>query len=146
MNSLVQSLAVLFTIAYALSCSTAAQTVAGGHASDVPPFVRYQGTIKNEHSLTAGTHNITFRLYQAEDSQDPLWTEIQAVTVDSSGHFTAMLGSASAEGIPIDLFASGDARWLSVQAEGGLEQTRTLLLSVPYALKASDAETIGGLP
>jgi hypothetical protein len=40
----------------------------------------------------------------------------------------------------------GDARWLGVTVNGGQEQPRVFLLSVPYALKAADAETIGGLP
>jgi hypothetical protein len=44
------------------------------------------------------------------------------------------------------LFTSGEARWLGVQAEGQGQQPRVLLLSVPYALKAADAETVGGLP
>jgi hypothetical protein len=57
-----------------------------------------------------------------------------------------MLGSTKAEGLPADLFASGEARWLGVQAAGQPEQPRVLLLSVPYALKAADAETVGGLP
>jgi hypothetical protein len=48
--------------------------------------------------------------------------------------------------LPLDLFSSGEARWLGVTVNGGLEQPRVLLLSVPYALKAADAETIGGLP
>jgi hypothetical protein len=50
------------------------------------------------------------------------------------------------DGLPLDLFSSGDARWLGVTVNGGQEQPRVLLLSVPYALKAADAETIGGLP
>jgi hypothetical protein len=48
--------------------------------------------------------------------------------------------------LPLDLFTSGEARWLGVRINGGEEQPRVLLLSVPYALKAADAETIGGLP
>jgi len=44
------------------------------------------------------------------------------------------------------LFVSGEARWLGVQVAGQPKQPRVLLLSVPYALKAADAETIGGLP
>ena len=43
-------------------------------------------------------------------------------------------------------FSNGEARWLGVQAESQPEQPRILLVSVPYALKASDAETLGGLP
>src|SRR6266853_4634554 len=44
------------------------------------------------------------------------------------------------------LFTSGDARWLGVQVENQKEQSRVLLVSVPYALKAADAETVGGKP
>ena len=48
----------------------------------------------------------------------------------------------------MELFASGESRWLGVQANvpGEREQPRVLLVSVPYALKAADAETLGGLP
>ncbi len=46
----------------------------------------------------------------------------------------------------MDLFATGEARWLEVQIAGGVPQPRVLLVSVPYALKAADAATLGGLP
>ena len=57
-----------------------------------------------------------------------------------------MLGSTTAAGLPADVFSSGDARWLGVQPAGQPEQARVMLLSVPYALKAGDAQTLGGLP
>jgi hypothetical protein len=44
------------------------------------------------------------------------------------------------------LFTSEQARWVGVQVSGQAEQPRVLLVSAPYALKAGDAETIGGLP
>jgi hypothetical protein len=44
------------------------------------------------------------------------------------------------------LFNSEQARWVGVQVQGQAEQPRVLLVSAPYALKAGDAETIGGLP
>src|SRR5690606_33026974 len=37
-------------------------------------------------------------------------------------------------------------RWLGVQPDGGVELPRVALVSVPYALKAGDADTIGGKP
>ena len=48
----------------------------------------------------------------------------------------------------MELFAAGEARWLQVTFHVPDEVTvpRVLLVSVPYALKAADAETIGGLP
>jgi hypothetical protein len=48
--------------------------------------------------------------------------------------------------LPSTLFAAGEARWLGVQMSGQAEQPRVMLLAVPYAMKAGDAETLGGLP
>ena len=75
-----------------------------------------------------------------------LWMETQNVTPDKDGRYAVMLGASTSAGLPTDLFASGEARWLGVQAQGQPEQPRVLLLSVPYALKAADAETLGGKP
>jgi hypothetical protein len=72
--------------------------------------------------------------------------ETQNVMADKTGHYTVQLGSSKSDGLPLDLFTSGEARWLGVQVSGQAEQPRVLLLSVPYALKAGDAETVGGLP
>ena len=46
----------------------------------------------------------------------------------------------------MELFATAQAQWLGVRQEGHAEQPRVMLLSVPYALKAADAETFGGKP
>ena len=72
--------------------------------------------------------------------------ETQNVQVDKAGHYTAALGSTTSQGLPATVFASGEARWLGVQVQGQDEQPRVLLMSVPYAMKALDAETIGGRP
>ena len=72
--------------------------------------------------------------------------ETQNVTADVKGNYTVRLGATPPEGLPLDLFTSGEARWLGVRINGGEEQPRVLLLSVPYALKAGDAQTLGGLP
>jgi len=78
----------------------------------------------------------------------PVWMETQNLKLDGSGHYSALLGATKADGLPMDLFTSGEARWVGVQVRGPdqAEQRRVLLLSVPYALKAGDAETVGGLP
>jgi len=59
-----------------------------------------------------------------------------------------LLGAASPNGLPLDLFTSGKALWLGVQPQiaGAGEQPRVLLIAVPYALKAADADTLGGKP
>ena len=55
---------------------------------------------------------------------------------------------ATPDGIPLHVFASAEARWLGLAwiRAGEVEGARTRLTSVPYALKALDAETLGGRP
>jgi hypothetical protein len=89
---------------------------------------------------------VTFQIYQGEQGGEPLWTETQTIAIDPSGHYKAQLGAASLNGIPLDLFANGDARWLEAQIAGQPLQPRVLLVSVPYAMKSADAGTLGGLP
>ncbi len=129
--------AALFCAVLFLGCVHAQQSVA------VPQLVKYAGTIPGTSS---GTTGVIFALYKDQTGGAPLWQEVQSVPVDSSGHYVAFLGVGSRHGLPVDLFSSGEARWLGVQAQGQAEQARVLLVSVPYAMKASDAETLGGLP
>jgi hypothetical protein len=66
--------------------------------------------------------------------------------MDADGRYSVLLGANSKNGIPAELFTSNEARWLGVQVEQEPEQPRVLLVSVPYALKAGDAESLGGKP
>ncbi len=120
------------------------------NASDttaVPRLVRFAGIIKDDSSKPlTGVAGVTFALYKDQQGGAALWIETQNVQLDSTGHYSVMLGATKADGLPADLFTSGEARWLGVQPEGQAEQPRVLLLSVPYALKAGDAATLGGLP
>jgi hypothetical protein len=113
----------------------------------VPTLVNFSGRLTDVNSkAVTGTVGVTFYLYSEQQGGSPLWIETQNVQPDKSGHYSVMLGSTSSQGLPTNLFASGEARWLGVQAEGQAEQPRVMLLAVPYALKAGDAATIGGLP
>jgi hypothetical protein len=131
------------------SVSTApASTVSAlAEGAQVPRLVRFSGTLLDERgNPRSGIAGITLLLYREQTGGAPLWIETQNVTLDAKGHYIVLLGAGKSEGLPMDLFASGEARWLGVQAEGQPEQPRALLLSVPYALKAADAETLGGRP
>jgi hypothetical protein len=113
----------------------------------VPNLVNFAGTLKDSggHPIQSVT-GVTFSLYAQEEGGVPLWLETQSVQPDGKGNFTVQLGATKAEGLPLELFTSSTARWLGVRMNGGEEQPRVLLVSVPYALKAGDAATIGGLP
>jgi hypothetical protein len=125
---------------------TVAQTTADT-ASALPRLVRFGATVKdlNGNPLT-GVVGITFALYSEPTGGAALWLETQNVTADSNGHYTVLLGSTKPDGLPAELFTSEQARWVGVQVSGQAEQPRVLLVSAPYAFKAGDAETVGGLP
>jgi trimeric autotransporter adhesin len=125
---------------------TFAQTTAET-ASALPRLVRFGGTVKDLNgSALTGVVGITFALYSEQTGGGALWLETQNVTADSSGHYVAVLGSTKLDGVPVELFTSEQAHWVGVQVSGQTEQPRVLLVSAPYALKAGDAETVGGLP
>jgi hypothetical protein len=125
-----------------------AQSSGGVTTNDVVPrLVKFSGSMKDDAGPTeAGIKGVTFALYKDQSGGAPLWMETQNIHVDTKGNYTALLGSTKPEGLPADLFSSNEARWLGVQLEGQAEQPRVVFVSVPYALKAADAETIGGLP
>lgn len=137
-----------FWIFFLLSTFAVAQSTSNVSSSQtVPHLVKYSSNLKDESGhAKSGVLGVTFALYKEQEGGAPLWLEIQNVTADSKGNYTALLGSTKPDGLPAELFTSNEAHWLGVQPEGQAEQPRVLFVSVPYALKAADAETVGGLP
>jgi hypothetical protein len=109
--------------------------------------VNFTGKATDAQGKTiAGIAGVTFSIYKDQYEGAPLWMETQNIQADAKGNYTVHLGASSSQGLPVELFIGGEARWLGVRINDGAEQPRTLLLSVPYALKAVDAETLGGKP
>jgi hypothetical protein len=137
--------ALSFTFVLPPSTANGQSSAAAGSA--LPRLVRFAGTAKdlNGDALT-GVVGITFALYGEQTGGAALWLETQNVNADGIGHYSVLLGSTNPNGLPPELFTSVEARWVGVQISGQAEQPRTLLVSAPYAFKAADAETIGGLP
>ncbi len=134
------------SLSLSLAQLTVAQTTTET-ASALPRLVRFGGTVKDLNgNLLTGVVGITFALYSEQTGGTALWLETQNVTADSNGRYTVLLGSTKPDGLPTDLFTTEQARWVGVQVSGQAEQPRVLLVSAPYALKAGDAETVGGLP
>jgi len=112
-------------------------------------MVRLTGTFHPTNGLPVGsTENATLSIYREQLGGTPLWQETQNLVMDPSGQYSAMLGVSQKDGVPLDLFSTTEPRWLGVQfnRSGEVEQPRVQLVSVPYALRASDAETLGGKP
>jgi hypothetical protein len=144
--SAVSTVAAFLFVVAASSFSLFAQQATAGNAA-VPTLVQFSGVLagSNGKPLTS-ISGVTFSLYAEQEGGAPLWLETQNVQPDKNGNYSVMLGSTTSQGLPASLFASGQARWLGVQPQGQEPQPRIMLLSVPYALKAGDAQTLNGQP
>jgi hypothetical protein len=109
-----------------------------------PRLVKFSGALAEPRTPSSGPVEMTLALYKDELGGEPLWTEIQNVEIDKTGRYTVLLGATKAEGLPVELFPSGEPRWLAVEIQGQPQQPRSLLVGVPYALKAVEAEKLGG--
>lgn len=92
----------------------------------------------------AGSVVLVAGLYAEQDDETPLWVEEQLVTLDDTGRYTLLVGATTTGGVPREFFLSGVGRWLGIRAAGESEQPRVMLVTVPYALKALEAETLAG--
>jgi len=136
-------------IGVSMFCSSlnAQRPPASASSAVVPRLVNFSGRAADaEGKSITGIAGATFAIYKDQYEGSPLWLETQNIQANAKGNYTIQLGATKPQGLPLDLFSSGEARWLGVSINSGSEQPRILLLSVPYALKAADAETVGGLP
>jgi hypothetical protein len=111
----------------------------------LPLAINVTGTLRGGTS-PAAVVQVTFAIFKEQEGGSPLWSEEQTVELDGGGRYVAVLGGAHPDGLPIDIFLSGAARWLEVFSDGYSQEPRTALVSVPYALKSSDADTLSGRP
>jgi trimeric autotransporter adhesin len=109
-----------------------ATPMAASAPTSVPALVPYSGVaVGNDGKPLSGEVSMTFVIYKNELGGEPLFVETQTVAVDPVGRYTAQLGATLSSGIPIDLFATGEARWLEVQVAGAPAQPRVLLAASP---------------
>ena len=122
-------------------------TMASTLLAQAPRLVRYQGIIRDgSGAVRSGTVTLTVSIYADAENGLPLLAETHAVTLDGDGRYEVLLGASLPDGLPVDIFSTRDARWLGVRVDGEAEGARIALLSVPYAIKAADADTVGGKP
>jgi hypothetical protein len=134
------------SLAASLLCVFLLVSPAVSQQPDVPQVFRYTYTIPlaqrvgSQHSVA-----IAARIYSNDLGGSPIWVESFQLTPDANWRVSVFLGN-TAGGLPPTIFEYNAARWISVQLDGFEESTRAALISVPYALKARDADTLGGLP
>jgi len=117
-------------------------------SASVPHLITVSGVFRPaDGQPPAPVETATLSIYADQEGGTPLWQETQSVALDERGRYTLVLGATLTDGIPPAVFASG-AQWLSTRftRAGEVEGPRVRITSVPYALRASDAETLGGRP
>ena len=124
--------------------------------ASVPRLVKFSVVVKDiQGKPRSGPLSLTFSIYADQEGGEPLWSETQKLNVTFEGHYEVLLGASTSGGLPPDLFSNPassakvadqtQGRWLGIQIADEPEQSpRVLLVSVPYALKAADAEKLGG--
>ncbi len=108
----------------------------------VPEYLNMQGRLTDASGFPVAddTYQLTFRLYDAASGGALLWTEVNSV-VTTEGVFSAELGHNTMLDPIFNM-----PYWVSVQVESDAEMPRLPLNSVPYALRAKDAESVEGSP
>lgn len=110
-----------------------------------PAVLRINGVLETAPGVPrTGTVVVVASLYNTPQDAASLWSEAHTVTLDASGRYSIIIGSLTDGGLPADYFKSTSARYLGIGVQGEVEQPRTLIYAVPYAVKAQDADTLGG--
>jgi hypothetical protein len=113
---------------------------ASSMGAEIPAKINYQGMLADASGEPLpGEHTVVFRIFDADAGGTELWSETQPVTADTSGVFSAILGSADS----IDAGFDGP-RWLEIEVDGEILTPRRELVSVPYAFQAASAHMVAG--
>jgi hypothetical protein len=115
----------------------------------VPRLINITGVFRPaDGQPPAAVETITLAIYADATGGAPVWQETQTIAIDAQGRYSLLLGASSPDGIPASVFASDAPQWLGTRFEhpGEVEGPRTRLTSVPYALRAAEADTLGGRP
>ncbi len=109
----------------------------------VPGQLNFQGLLLDAggQPLTASVA-IEFALFDAATGGAALWSEAHAGVPVLNGVYDIALGSLTP--IPESALAGGSL-WLEIRPDGETLTPRQRLLAVPYALRARDADAVGGL-
>jgi hypothetical protein len=150
MKSLCASIAVIL-VAVGVGASLTARSLAAAspqapaQSASAPTLMRLDGELKTPSGdPRTGSVLLVISVYAEKQDSTPLWVEQQLVTLDQAGRYTVFAGATQDDGMPKDLFLSGSGRWLGVAVQGEAEQPRIMLVTVPYALKAREADTLAG--
>ena len=132
-----------------VSQATASAQSAQDPSVSVPRLIHITGAFRPaDGQPPASVETVTLSVYADAEGGAPVWQETQTVALDNQGRYSLLLGASHPDGIPAAVFAATSPQWLGTRFErpAEVEGPRVRLTSVPYALRASDADTLGGRP
>lgn len=111
-----------------------------------PGLIHYQGrlTDKNGNPITSAVV-VKFTFWNAESggSQIGTYSDSDLVTPDANGVYSALIGDEGGTPVPASIFDNASV-WLEVQFGGETLSPRKRIVTVPYAFRSANADTLGG--
>lgn len=120
------------------------RAVAEPGAVSAPQLINYQGQLTDSNGVPlTGSYAMSFRLYNVANGGSALWSESYTAVSVSAGVFQVLLGSQN----PIsDAIFDQSPLYLGITIGSDAEMTpRRQVVSVGYAYRANDADTLDGL-
>jgi hypothetical protein len=129
----------LFTacVVAAMFCSflNAQQPAASTSSVVVPRLVSFSGrAVDSQGKIITGIAGASFAIYQDQFEGTPLWMETQNIQADAKGTYTVQLGATKSQGLPLEVFSTGQGHWL------GAHQRRRGAATDSFAQRALRAE------
>jgi len=128
------------------SCVTFAAVVMllAGTAQATPTAMNFSGHLSDGAGGVSGPVEVTFTLYDNADTADGVqWSETLEIIVDG-GSFNVFLGGDPGNLIPASAYGLAEL-FVAIQVENEAEMSpRIRMASVPYAIRAAEAETLSG--
>lgn len=126
-----------------LAMVTAGIAAVGAQAADaqVPGTVTFTARVVDDGTPVTGTHAFTFRLFDAASGGTQRWSENYGGVLVQDGLVTVALGSQTTLTASV---LDGTPLFVEVALDGSTLSPRLPLRSIPYAVRAGDAATVGG--
>ena len=114
------------------------------HAQSIPQLINYQGRLLSTEGDPAPTaeYSLSVSLFTADSGGSHVWREDHPSVPVVRGYFNLIIGGRSADGALASQITQG-TRYIEVTA-GAYSTGRQSMLSVPYALQASNSITLAG--
>jgi hypothetical protein len=131
---------LLAAVALAVLCTSTTAALA------VPVTTSFTARVQNGSGPVTGLVTLNFKIFDAASSGTMVWEETHSSVSADAGLVYVELGSVnpSTNGLDETVFTGGNM-WLEITIDGATQSPRLPIGSVPYAVHAATADTLGDL-